>query len=107
MVLEAKTQDKAARVLQKNLRTHGYPHIQQYFKELVDNCWKFDGRTPIDVLSDITKLRIILFTELPGYRNLTNELLEGEKPIKSINYLYPKWWTVIQIDTEITKNPWW
>ena len=81
MVLEAESQGEAAIEFYKRIYEHMAisPISNEYFKELVDNCWKFDGRTPIDVLSDITKLRIILFTELPGYSGtvIANELLEG------------------------------
>ena len=80
MVVEAKTQDKALVEFYKRIYEHmDSPISNAYFKELVDNCWKFDGRTPIDVLSDITKRTIMLFTELPGYRGtvIANELLEG------------------------------
>lgn len=80
MVLEAETQREAAVEFYKKIYEHTAPPIATaYFQELVDNCWKFDGRTPIDVLSDITKMTIMLFTELPGYGEtvIANELLEG------------------------------
>ena len=80
MVVEAKTQDTALVEFYKRIYEHmDSPISNEYFKELVDNCWKFDGRTPIDVLSDITKRTIMLFTELPGYGRtvIAKELLEG------------------------------
>ena len=80
MVLEAESQGEAAIEFYKRIYEHmASPITNAYFKELVDNCWKFDGRTPIDVLSDITKRTIILFTELPGYSGtvIASELLEG------------------------------
>ena len=80
MVLEAESQREASIEFYKRIYEHmDSPISNEYFKELVDNCWKFDGRTPIDVLSDITKRTIMLFTELPGYSGtvIANELLEG------------------------------
>ena len=80
MVLEAETQREAAIEFYKRIYEHmDSPISNEYFKELVDNCWRGGGRTPIDVLSDITKRTIMLFTELPGYGGtlIANELLEG------------------------------
>lgn len=80
MTAKAKDQSDAVIKFYKQIYEDISPPISiEYFTELIEGYWMVDGRTPIQVFEDITKRRVSIFTELPGYVGalIANELLEG------------------------------